>query len=131
MRSRSLWRKELLPQGAREETEEPFPIETVLMPPTNGDLRVLLRQRDEDGGPARTASPRPMGQVFVIDAMQDGKPLPVEIRYDRVIWSGLSWAVGEIRHEAFTPGKPIRLRLAVTEHDPELHLEGQVYRVEY
>lgn len=123
--------KELLPQGAREETEEPFPIETVLMPPTNGDLRVLLRQRDEDGGPARTASPRPMGQVFVIDAMQDGKPLPVEIRYDRVIWSGLSWAVGEIRHEAFTPGKPIRLRLAVTEHDPELHLEGQVYRVEY
>jgi hypothetical protein len=119
------------PQGAQMDAEEPVPIEAVLMPPGSGDLRVVLRQRDEDGGPVRTVSPRPMGEVFIIGALQDGKPLPVEIRYDQVIWSGLSWAVGEIRHEAFAPGKPIRLRLAVTEHDPELHLEGQVYRVEY
>jgi hypothetical protein len=72
-----------------------------------------------------------MDQVFIIRALQDGKPLPVEIRYDHVIWSGLSWAVGEIHHEKFMPGKPIRLHLATTEHDPDLHLEGQVYRVEY
>jgi hypothetical protein len=122
---------EPLPQGTRADAEEPFPIETVLIPPASGDLRVVLRQRNEDGGPARTVVSRPMGQVFVIRALQDGKPLSVEIRYDHVIWSGLSWAVGEIRHEEFTLGKPIRLRLAVTEHDPELHLEGQVYRVEY
>jgi hypothetical protein len=122
---------EPLPEGARADTEQPLPIEAVLMPPANGDLRVVLRQRDEDGTPARAFAPRPMGQVFTIRALQDGKPLPVEIRYDQVIWSGLSWAVGEIHHDEFAPGKPIRLRLAVTEHDPDLHLDGQVYWVEY
>lgn len=119
------------PQGAQADAEEPLPIETVLMPPPSGDLRIVLKQRDEDGGPVRSVAARPMAQVFIIRALQDGVPLPVEIRYDRVIWSGLSWAVGEIRHDEFAPGLPIRLRLATTQHDPELHLEGQVYRVEY
>lgn len=120
-----------LSQGDRAAAEEPLPIEAVLMPPASGDLRVILRQRDEEGSPARTVAMRPMDQVFIIRAMQDGKRLPVEIRYDHVIWSGLSWAVGEIDHAQFAPEKPIRLSLAVTEHDPDLHLEGQVYRVEY
>ena len=116
-----------------DEAEEaaPLPIEASVMPPASGDLRVILRLRDEEGGPVRLMAHRPMGRVFVIEARQDGKALPVEIRYDQVIWSGLSWAMGEIRHEALAPGRPIHLRLAVTKPDPELHLEGQVYRVEY
>jgi hypothetical protein len=113
------------------DAEAPLPVEAVMMPPASGDLRIVLRQRDEDGGPVRSVSPQPMDQVFIIRATQHGKRLPVEIRYDHAIWSGLSWAVGEIEHAAFAPGEPIRLRLLATDHDPDLHLEGQVYRVEY
>jgi hypothetical protein len=111
--------------------DEPLPIEATLLPPASGDLRIILRQRDAEGGPMRAVSRRPMGQVLLIRASQEGNPLPVEIRYDHVIWSGLSWAMGEIRRADIEPGKPIRIRLAATQHDPDIHLEGQVYRVDY
>jgi hypothetical protein len=48
-----------------------------------------------------------------------------------VIWSGLSWGVGEVRHDQIAPGKPIRIRLSTAESDPSLNLDGRVYRVEY
>jgi hypothetical protein len=105
----------------------PQPIEGGEEPP----LRIVLRQLDEDGAPVRSVSSRPMGEVLTIRAFQGGKPLRVEIRYDQVIWSGLSWGVGEIAHETFAQGKPIELRLSASEHDPALHLEGRVYEVEY
>ena len=116
---------------AQTDAQAPFPIEAVVAAPVQGDLRVVLRQRDEDGGLVRTVSARPMNEVFTIAAFQDGKRLPVDVRYDKVIWSGLSWAVGEIRRETFAPGRPIELRLATSDHDPDLHLEGQVYEVKY
>jgi len=50
-----------------------------------------------------------MGKFFVLSATQDGKPLPVEINYDKVIWSGLSWAVGEIGQAALRPGVPVTI----------------------
>jgi hypothetical protein len=114
-----------------EDAADPKPLEATLTPPASGDLRIVLRQRDDDGAPARSVSALPMDKIFTIEARQDGKPLPVEIRYDKVIWSGLSWAVGEIRHDAFVSDGPIDLRLAAADHDPDRHLEGQVYRVEY
>jgi hypothetical protein len=55
----------------------------------------------------------------------------VEIRYDKVIWSGLSWAVGEIHRRDFDPAKPIRLRLSSAERGEPIRLEGKVYAVEY
>jgi len=116
---------------AQTDAQAPFPIDAVVAAPVQGDLRVVLRQRDEDGGLVRTVSARPMNEVFTIAAFQDGKRLPVDVSYDKVIWSGLSWAVGEIRRETFAPGRPIELRLATSDHDPDLHLEGQVYEVKY
>lgn len=106
-------------------------IEAVIAPPAAGDLRIVMRRRDTQGAMTRRYSRSPMGRNLVISAFQDGKPLPLEIRYDKVVWSGLSWAVGEIRHGDFVPGKPIRIRLSSAERDAALRLDGRVYRVEY
>lgn len=109
---------------------------TAVMPPVSGDLRVILQQRDLEGLALRTSGGAPpdgtrMGHILVIKATQGGKPLPVEVRYDRAIWSGLSWAAGEIRHGAMEPGQPIEIRLSSAETDPSLRLEGRIFTVEY
>ena len=106
-------------------------IDATLAPPARGDLRVVLQQRDADGWILRGRSRAPMGKYLVIAASQDGRRIPVEIRYDKVIWSGLSWAVGEIHRGDFDPGKPIRLRLSSVERGEPIRLEGKVYAVEY
>lgn len=109
---------------------------TEVMPPVSGDLRVILQQRDPEGLAMRTSGGAPpdgtkMGHILVIRASQGGKPLPVEVRYDRAIWSGLSWAAGEVRHGAMAPGQPIEIRLSSAETDPSLRLEGRLFIVEY
>ena len=77
-----------------------------------------------------TACRRRYGKVFTIRAWQDGKPLAVEINYDKVIWSGLSWAVGEIGHASLRPGLPVTIECSSAEESP-VRLEGHVYQVEY
>ncbi|HUN47900.1 MAG TPA: hypothetical protein VMU85_15320 [Stellaceae bacterium] len=108
----------------------------MVMPPVSGDLRVILQQRDLEGMALRTSGGAPpdgvrMGHILTIKAAQGGKPLPVEVRYDRMIWSGLSWAAGEIRHGAMEPGEPIEIRLSSTETDPSARLAGQIFVIEY
>jgi hypothetical protein len=111
--------------------EGPSPITAAIAPPAAGDLRIVLRQRQANGSVLRSVSNVDMGEFFVISATQDGEPLPVEIRYGKVIWSGLSWAVGEIRRDRIAPDKPIRIRLSSAETRNRIRLEGEVYRVEY
>ena len=65
-----------------------------------------------------------------ISAEQDGKVLPVDIDYDRQIWSGLSWGVGEIKHQALLGKGPVSIRCSSAEKSPVI-LEGRVYEVEY
>lgn len=72
-----------------------------------------------------------MGKFFVVSAEQSGHALPVHINYDKVIWSGLSWAVGEIPHALMAPGRPVRIRLSSADNDASLRLEGKLYVVEY
>lgn len=69
--------------------------------PENGRLRLVFELKDADGNAlkANGGPPpfgKPMGEILQIKAISDGKPLPVLINYDIVIWSGLNWAVGEI-----------------------------------
>jgi hypothetical protein len=47
-----------------------------------------------------------------------------------VIWSGLSWAVGEVRHAALKPGLPVEVECSSAETGP-VKLEGEVFAVEY
>ena len=111
-------------------------IQATVTAPRNGDLRIVMQQRSAKngaimrswkGGPPNGTN---MGKVFVVSASQDGKQLPVEISYDKVIWSGLSWAVSEIRHAALKTGSPVAIQCSSAEED-EVSLEGRVYVVNY
>jgi hypothetical protein len=124
---------ELLPAHFRDVSghADHIAIETTITPPASGDLRIILQQRDPDGSVVRSFSRETMGKFFRIRASQGDAPLPVEIRYDTRIWSGLSWGVGELRHGQIAPGKPIHIELSSAETDPAIHLDGRVYSVQY
>jgi hypothetical protein len=110
-------------------------ITATVMPPSNGNLRIIFQQYGKDGramrswpgGPPKGTS---MGKVLKIYAEQDGKALPVEINYDKQIWSGLSWGAGEIEHEYFSTKRPITIRCSSAEK-ASVKLEGQLYEVVY
>jgi hypothetical protein len=113
----------------------PNTIETNIAAPAKGDLRIIFQQhaksgeimRSWTGGPPNGTS---VGKVLKIYAEQDGKPLPIEINYDKLIWSGLSWGAGEIKHKDFVSGRMITIRCSSAEKDP-VQLEGRLYAVEY
>jgi len=54
----------------------------------------------------------------------------VKIDYDKIVWSGLSWAVGEIDARDLTPGVPLKIQFHSSEKDP-ITLKGAAYLVEY
>jgi hypothetical protein len=104
--------------------------------PPKGDLRILMQQRSvKDGSIMRSWKGGPpngtnMGKVFVLSASQEGKPVRVDINYDKVIWSGLSWAVGEIKHSTLKPGVPVVIECSSAEDDTVV-LEGRAFEVIY
>jgi len=110
-------------------------IEADIQPPLKGVLRVIMRERTPDGYIRRTWAGGPpsgteMGKVFTIEATQGDRTIPVRVDYDRIIWSGLSWAVGEIDMTDLTPGAPVTVRFHSNEKDP-VKLEGGAYYVVY
>ncbi len=110
-------------------------IETTIEPPSHGTLRVIIRQRTPDGIIRRTWAGGPpsgenMGKVFALSAEQEQRAVPVQINYDKVVWSGMSWAVGEIGTKDLLPGKPLTIRFHSAEKDP-VQLDGTVYLVSY
>jgi hypothetical protein len=103
--------------------------------PAGEILRVIMRQLGPNGLALRTTGGAPpkgitLGTLFPITATQDGKNLPVEIRYDKAIWSGMSWAVGEIKASDIAPGKPVTVRFSSKEKK-EHRLTGEAYGVVY
>jgi hypothetical protein len=110
-------------------------IEAMLASAPKGDLRIIFQQRDGKGhimrswpgGPPNGTS---MGKFLRIAAEQDGKAVPVEVDYDRLIWSGLSWGAGEIKHQKLLGKGPVTIRCSSAEKGPVI-LEGRVYEVEY
>jgi hypothetical protein len=110
-------------------------IETSIAAPAQGDLRIVFQQhgaageimRSWPGGPPNGTS---VGKVLKIYAEQEGKAVPIEINYDRLIWSGFSWGAGEIKRKDFISGRPIIIQCSSAEKDP-VRLEGQIYEIEY
>jgi len=110
-------------------------IEATIQPPSSGDLRIIFQQYGSDGSVLRSWPGGPpngtsMGKFLKITAEQDGKPLPLEINYDKLIWSGLSWGVGEVKHGSFLSNRPILIRCSSAEKNP-VKLQGHLYSVEY
>jgi hypothetical protein len=110
-------------------------IEAVIQPPAKGDLRILFQQRDQSdnimrswpGGPPNGKS---VATVLRIVVEQNGKPIPVELAHDKVIWSGLSWGAGEVRRKDFANAGAITVRCS-SEEKGALKLDGQLYAVTY
>jgi hypothetical protein len=110
-------------------------IEATITPPTYGTIRVLLRQSDTEGRAKRTSGGAPpqgaaLDTLLTIEAWQDDHAFVVNVNYDKAIWSGLSWAVGEIAAGKLRPGVPIRIRCVTTESAP-VTLRGELYHVLY
>lgn len=77
-------------------------------------LRIVFRQ-SAGGKPVRTSRGAPpngttLGQILQIHVSQENDPVPVDINYDKAIWSGLSWAVGEVKASNLKGGLPITVR---------------------
>jgi hypothetical protein len=71
-----------------------------------------------------------MGQILRIEASQGGQPVPVEIQYDKPIWSGLSWAAAEIPCAGLSAGVEVTIRCS-TEETARVILSGEIHQVEY
>lgn len=123
------------PVEARFSAKGKNAIETTVSVPTRGDLRIIFQQRGTDGNLRRSWPGGPpngtsMAKVLKIFATQNGKTVPVEINYDKLIWSGLSWGAGEIKSGALDPSQPVTIRCSSTEKD-DVALEGRVFAVQY
>lgn len=107
-------------------------IQATIPAPSGGDLRLIMTQYSPDGIQRRTWPPNgtSMGKIFLLKATQNGKQLPVHEDYDREIWSGLSWAAGEIEQKDLHAGAPLILTFQSMEKDP-VTLKGDVYLVNY
>jgi hypothetical protein len=123
------------PVSADFQTTSPSTIQASILPPSTGVVRVIMRERTPDGYIRRTWAGGPpngtnMKNVFTIDATQDGHAIPVSIDYDKIVWSGMSWAVGEIKVADLVPNKPVLVRFHSNEKDP-VKLDGAAYQVVY
>jgi hypothetical protein len=102
--------------------------------PDKEDLRIILRWFG-DGKPWRVSGGAPpkgtsLGRIARIQIEQDGQPIPLTINYDKAIWSGLSWAVGEVKARHLKPGAPITVRCVLGQTKPA-QLRAAVYAVNY
>jgi hypothetical protein len=127
--------RSIAPLAATFQAGEATTIETTVPAPARGDLRIIFRQRDKDGNimrswPGGPPNGKSVGTVLKIVAEQSGKPLPLDLQYDKVIWSGLSWGAAEIRQSDFAAGKPIKIRCSSAEKG-QVKLEGFLYTVKY
>jgi hypothetical protein len=127
--------KSIQPIAVEFHTIAPSTIEASIQPPSKGVLRVIMRERTPDGYIRRTWAGGPpnganMKDIFTLNATQGGRAIPIGIDYDKVVWSGLSWAVGEIRAADLGPNQPVLVRFHSNERDP-VKLDGAAYQVMY
>lgn len=113
----------------------PNSVEFAIDPPTHGTLRVIVQEKTPDGSIRRTWAGGPpsgenMAKVFALTATQGDSAVRVRVDYDKVVWSGMSWAVGEIDAADLKPGQPLVVCFHSAENDP-VALDGAAYLVEY
>lgn len=107
---------------------------TLASPPRSGRLRAIMQQFDERGRVVRTSGGAPphgvsLARLLRIEAAQGDRAVPVAVAYDKAIWSGLSWAVGEIDLAHLAPDIPLSITL--TTADRAVHsLRGALYHIQ-
>lgn len=91
-------------------------------------LRILLRQTRQgtpyrlSGGAPPTGTP--LDQLLRLEVRQAARVLPVRTQYGKAIWSGLSWASGEVAAAQLDPAQPVLVIGQSSAGEPlELQLE--------
>ncbi len=102
--------------------------------PAGKDLRIVMRQ-SAHGKPVRTSRGAPpngtsLAHLLRIEATCAGRSLPVEANYDKAIWSGLSWAVGEVKDKEMPRSSPVRIR-CTSDENHAVDLSVELYGVKY
>ena len=113
----------------------PNAAEFTINPPRHGKLRIIMQEKTPDGYVRRTWAGGPpsgenMAKVFALSADQVDRAIPIHVDYDKIVWSGMSWALGEIDSADLTPGQPLVVHFHSAEKDPVL-IDGSAYLVEY
>lgn len=98
-------------------------------------IRVLFRQLDEACKAFRSWGGAPpdgkkMDSYIKIEAMRGGKILPADVRYDKVVWCGLSWGVAEIRTGAGDASSPIEITCYSVEGRSD-RFDISIYKLNY
>ena len=113
----------------------PNSITATIGKPQDKTIRIIFRQLDNNGQPYRSWGGAPpdgtkMSDLLRIQVSQNGHPVPLLIHYDKMIWSGLSWGAGEVSAKDLDPGLPLYIECS-SEEKEKLHLEAEIYAVEY
>jgi len=109
-------------------------IEATVDPGKHKIIRILFQQFSADGNPYRTWGGAPpdgkkMDEYLKINVAQDGKAIPTEINYDKMIWSGLSWAVAEVKLNDAVAKQLLQIQCISMEKE-ELTLKADVFGIE-
>lgn len=101
------------------------------------DIRILFQQFDANNLPYRSwpwtsgkQGGDKMNDIMKFEISQDGKAIPFEIRYDKLIWSGLSWAACEIKNANIDSTKLLFIR-CVSNEKIKLTLKAEVFELTY
>jgi hypothetical protein len=99
------------------------------------NIRIVLQQFDANGLPHRSWGGAPpdgkkISEFIKIVPTQNGKEVQMHIGNDRVIWSGLSWAVGEIDKKDIDRTNALNILCISTEKE-SLRLRAEIYAVGY
>ena len=110
-------------------------IYATIKPVKGKDIRILFQQFGADKFPRRSWGGSPpngkkMDEFFKIIVTQGRKSIPLAIQYDKMIWSGLSWAAGEIKSSFYDPDLPMNIKCLTSETD-KLSLKAEVFAVSY
>jgi hypothetical protein len=105
---------------------------TVSVPPKT-DLRIMFRQ-SIGGKPLRSSAGAPpngtpLTNLLRIEATQNQR-CPVVCHYDKALWSGLSWAAGEIRNTDLDSAVPVTIHCTSLAKEP-VELKSECYAVKY
>jgi len=100
-----------------------------------GDALRIFFQQTADGKPVRSSRGAPpngtsLGKILQIQVLQESRHVPLNINYDKAIWSGLSWGVGEVKCRDLKSGVPITVRCLSLEQRP-VDLTAELYLVSY
>jgi hypothetical protein len=102
---------------------------------TGTHIRIMFQQFDANGFPHRSWGGSPpdgkkMDAFLKIRVTQNDKAVPLYMEYDKMIWSGLSWAAVEINAKDINAVDPINIKCISFEQE-KLQLKANIYSVTY